>query len=138
MIVGIVAKNAILLVDFTNQARARGVPREEALRLAGPLRFRPILMTSLTVMASMVPVMMALGEGGEQRAPMGASVFGGVLTSTLLTLLVIPCAYSVMDDLSLFTRRLFSRHAQHEAHTQEAAEKEPMATATGGPATEAE
>lgn len=132
MIVGIVAKNAILLVDFTNQARAKGVPREEALRQAGPLRFRPILMTSLTVMASMVPVMLALGEGGEQRAPMGAAVFGGVLTSTLLTLIVIPCAYSVMDDLSLLIQRLFIRRAR-PAH-----EPEAESLATGGTATEAE
>jgi HAE1 family hydrophobic/amphiphilic exporter-1 len=102
MLIGIVTKNAILLVDFANQFRARGIPRDEALRKAGPLRLRPILMTAFTTIAAVTPVALALSEGGEQRAPMGVSVIGGMLTSTLLTLIVIPSVYTVMDDISLW------------------------------------
>jgi HAE1 family hydrophobic/amphiphilic exporter-1 len=99
MLTGIVTKNAILLVDFTNQMRQRGMNRDEALRRAGPLRLRPILMTAFTTIAAVTPIALALSEGGEQRAPMGVTVIGGMLTSTFLTLLVIPCVYTVMDDL---------------------------------------
>jgi hydrophobic/amphiphilic exporter-1 (mainly G- bacteria), HAE1 family len=102
MLTGIVTKNAILLVDFTNQQRAKGKNREEALRMAGPLRLRPILMTAFTTMAALTPVALALSEGGEQRAPMAVAVIGGMLTSTFLTLMVIPCVYSVMDDVSIW------------------------------------
>jgi len=109
MLVGIVTKNAILLVDFTNQMREEGMERGAALRRAGPLRLRPILMTALTTMAAVVPVAIAISEGGEQRAPMGVAVIGGMFTSTFLTLLVIPCVYTVLDDLSLFVRRQASR-----------------------------
>jgi HAE1 family hydrophobic/amphiphilic exporter-1 len=116
MLIGIVTKNAILLVDFTNQFRARGVPRDEALRRAGPLRLRPILMTAFTTIAAVVPVALALSEGGEQRAPMGVSVIGGMLTSTLLTLIVIPSVYTVMDDISLwFTSRWRSQRLDSES-----------------------
>ena len=98
MLIGIVTKNAILLVDFTNQMRREGMDREQALRRAGSLRLRPILMTALTTMAAVVPVALALSEGGEQRAPMAIAVIGGMLTSTFLTLLVVPCVYTLMDD----------------------------------------
>ncbi len=124
MLVGIVTKNAILLVDFTNQIRSEGVDREEALRRAGPLRLRPILMTALTTMSAVVPVMLAFSEGGEQRAPMGTAVFGGMLTSTLLTLLVIPCAYSVMDDLGMLVKRVLRRFAGQEPSTAHKPEPE--------------
>ncbi|MEE8347988.1 MAG: efflux RND transporter permease subunit [Acidobacteriota bacterium] len=98
MLIGIVTKNAILLVDVTNQMRRQGMDRDEALRRAGPLRLRPILMTAFTTMAAVVPVAMALSEGGEQRAPMAVAVIGGMFTSTFLTLLVVPCVYTLMDD----------------------------------------
>ena len=116
MLIGIVSKNAILLVDFTNQERAEGMERDEALRRAGPLRLRPILMTALTTMAAVLPVALAISEGGEQRAPMGIAVIGGMLTSTFLTLLVIPCVYTVMDDIGNGTIRAFKRFtvAEHE------------------------
>ncbi|MCX5770912.1 MAG: efflux RND transporter permease subunit [Candidatus Hydrogenedentes bacterium] len=114
MLVGIVTKNAILLVDFTNQLRAAGVERDVALRRAGPIRLRPILMTALTTMAAVVPVAMAMSEGGEQRAPMGVAVIGGMFTSTFLTLLVIPCVYTVLDDLSLLVRRKSRRIVARE------------------------
>jgi HAE1 family hydrophobic/amphiphilic exporter-1 len=105
MLTGIVTKNAILLVDFTNQMRRRGLSREEALERAGPLRLRPILMTALTTIAAVTPIALALSEGGEQRAPMGVAVIGGMLTSTFLTLLVIPCVYTVMDDVGNWASR---------------------------------
>jgi HAE1 family hydrophobic/amphiphilic exporter-1 len=107
MLIGIVTKNAILLLDFTNQMRLRGVPRDEALRRAGPLRLRPILMTAFTTMAAVLPVALAISEGGESRAPMGVAVIGGMMTSTLLTLLVIPCVYTVMDDMIAAVERVF-------------------------------
>jgi HAE1 family hydrophobic/amphiphilic exporter-1 len=98
MLIGIVTKNAILLIDFTNQMRREGMDREQALRRAGPLRLRPILMTAFTTMAAVVPVALALSEGGEQRAPMAVAVIGGMFTSTFLTLLVVPCVYTLMED----------------------------------------
>jgi HAE1 family hydrophobic/amphiphilic exporter-1 len=101
MLTGIVTKNAILLVDFTNQMRRKGLSRDEALRRAGPLRLRPILMTAFTTIAAVTPIALALSEGGEQRAPMGVTVIGGMLTATFLTLLVIPCVYTVLDDLGI-------------------------------------
>ncbi|TVS12662.1 MAG: efflux RND transporter permease subunit [Planctomycetaceae bacterium] len=99
MLMGLVTKNAILLVDYTNLLRRQGMSKDEALRTAGPTRLRPILMTACSTIAGMLPVALGLGQGAESRAPMGASVIGGMLTSTLLTLIVIPVVYSVLDDL---------------------------------------
>lgn len=99
MLVGIVTRNSILLVDYTNQLRARGLERTPAILQAGPTRLRPILMTAITTIVGMVPVSLALSEGGESRAPMAVAVIGGMLTSTFLTLLVIPVVYSYFDDL---------------------------------------
>lgn len=107
MLIGIVTKNAILLVDFTNQMRNEGMNREEALRRAGPLRLRPILMTAFTTMAAVVPVALALSEGGEQRAPMAVAVIGGMFTSTFLTLLVVPCVYTLTDDFGSWFAGVF-------------------------------
>ncbi|MEN3000538.1 MAG: efflux RND transporter permease subunit [Armatimonadota bacterium] len=109
MLVGLVGKNAILLVDFTNTLRSRGLPRDEALKEAGPIRLRPILMTTLSLVLAMIPVALAVGRGSEFRAPLGIVIIGGMLVSTLLTLVVIPCMYTVMDDLSHWLRRLFRR-----------------------------
>jgi hydrophobic/amphiphilic exporter-1 (mainly G- bacteria), HAE1 family len=100
MLVGLVGKNAILLVDFTNTLRARGLSREEALQQAGPIRLRPILMTTAALVLAMVPIALAVGRGSEFRAPLGIVIIGGMLVSTLLTLVVIPCMYTVMDDLT--------------------------------------
>ncbi len=106
MLMGLVTKNAILLVDFTNTLRARGLSREDALRQAGPTRLRPILMTTLAQILGTLPVAMALGRGAEFRAPLGIVVIGGLLLSSLLTLLVIPCSYTVFDDISNFFARV--------------------------------
>ncbi|MGE3347810.1 MAG: efflux RND transporter permease subunit [Ramlibacter sp.] len=118
MLMGLVTKNAILLVDFAIRSRedhtdeqgrlVPGLPRAEALLLAARVRLRPILMTTLAMIFGMVPLAFALTEGSEQRAPMGQAVIGGVITSSLLTLVVVPVVYCYMDDLSHWIRRKFA------------------------------
>jgi HAE1 family hydrophobic/amphiphilic exporter-1 len=118
MLMGLVTKNAILLVDFAIRAREGGVDdqgqavpglaRNEALLMAARVRLRPILMTTLAMIFGMVPLAFALSEGSEQRAPMGQAVIGGVITSSLLTLVVVPVVYCYMDDLAQWARRLFN------------------------------
>lgn len=99
LLMGIVAKNAILLIDFAKWAREKeGMPLREALIEAGAIRLRPILMTTFALIAGMIPVALGRGEGAQFRAPLGMAIIGGVLTSTLLTLLVIPTFYEVMDE----------------------------------------
>jgi len=98
-LMGLVTKNAILLIDFIIQARHAGMERNLAIQQAGPQRLRPILMTTLAMMAGMLPTAMALSEGSEWRAAMGITVIGGLVTSTLLTLVVVPVVYTFMDDL---------------------------------------
>ncbi|MGA8048666.1 MAG: efflux RND transporter permease subunit [Burkholderiales bacterium] len=110
MLMGLVTKNAILLVDFVNQGRREGLARAEAVVRAGAVRLRPILMTTLAMIFGMIPLALGLGEGGEQRAPMGQAVIGGVITSSLLTLVVVPVIYTYLDDLvAWLRRRLFAR-----------------------------
>ncbi len=108
MLMGLVTKNAILLVDFTIRARADGLSRDAALLQAARVRLRPILMTTLAMIFGMVPLAFALSEGSEQRAPMGQAVIGGVITSSLLTLVVVPVIYGYLDDLARWTRGLFA------------------------------
>jgi HAE1 family hydrophobic/amphiphilic exporter-1 len=99
LLMGIVAKNAILLIDFAKWAREKdGMPRREALIQAGAIRLRPIMMTTLALIAGMLPVALGIGEGAEFRAPLGRAVIGGVITSTLLTLVVIPTFYEILDE----------------------------------------
>ena len=98
MLMGLVTKNAILLVDFANQARASGADRRRALIDAGELRLRPIVMTTLAMIFGMLPTALALGAGSEFRAPMAHAVIGGLITSTLLTLVVVPVVYTYLDD----------------------------------------
>jgi hydrophobe/amphiphile efflux-1 (HAE1) family protein len=100
MLMGLVTKNGILLVDFANVLRDRGLGRSDALVEAGATRLRPILMTTFAMVFGMVPVAFAFGEGSEFRSPMGQAVIGGLVTSTLLTLFVVPVMYSVLDDFS--------------------------------------
>ncbi|HKU39300.1 MAG TPA: efflux RND transporter permease subunit, partial [Polyangiales bacterium] len=99
MLMGLVTKNAILLVDFANQLRAEGKPVSEALVQAGIIRLRPILMTTAAMIFGMMPVALAISEGGEVRAPMAICVIGGLITSTLLTLIVIPVGYSLSQGM---------------------------------------
>jgi HAE1 family hydrophobic/amphiphilic exporter-1 len=105
MLMGLVTKNAILLVDFAIRMRDEGMARTDALLHAARVRLRPILMTTLAMIFGMVPLAFALTEGSEQRAPMGQAVIGGVITSSLLTLVVVPVVYCYMDDLALWLRR---------------------------------
>jgi HAE1 family hydrophobic/amphiphilic exporter-1 len=100
MLMGLVTKNAILLVDYTNVMRERGLSRTDALLEAGPTRLRPILMTTLAMIFGMFPVAFGFGEGSEFRSPMGQAVIGGLITSTLLTLLIVPVVYTILDDFS--------------------------------------
>lgn len=99
MLIGIVVKNGILLVDYTNQLRARGVPRNEALLTAGPTRLRPILMTTLAAVLGMLPLALGVGSGSEMYVPLATVVIGGLITSTMLTLFVVPAVYTFFDDL---------------------------------------
>ncbi|MCC6396001.1 MAG: efflux RND transporter permease subunit [Bacteroidetes bacterium] len=101
MLMGLATKNGILLVDYANVLRDRGLERSEALVQAGATRLRPILMTTFAMIAGMMPVAFALGEGSEFRSPMGEAVIGGLITSTLLTLFIVPVVYSFLDDFSL-------------------------------------
>ncbi|NQT39376.1 MAG: efflux RND transporter permease subunit, partial [Planctomycetes bacterium] len=106
MLMGLVTKNAILLVDYTNLLRSRGMSKTDALLEAGPVRLRPILMTAMSTMAGMTPVAIGMGSGAETRAPMGTAIVGGMITSTILTLVVIPVVYSTVDDLAAWVRRM--------------------------------
>lgn len=99
LMVGIVVNNAIVLVDYVNQLRRRGLPREEAILEAGPVRLRPILMTSLTTVFALLPLSMGLGEGSEGQAAMATVVIGGLIFSTFLTLVVVPVGYTLLEDI---------------------------------------
>ena len=98
LLIGLVAKNSILLVDLTNQLRAQGRPVDVALREACPVRLRPVLMTSLTVILAMLPAALGLGAGAETNRPMAIAVIGGMVSSTLLTLVVVPTVYSAIES----------------------------------------
>jgi HAE1 family hydrophobic/amphiphilic exporter-1 len=104
MLMGLVTKNAILLVDFAIRTQESGVGRTDALLLAAKVRLRPILMTTLAMVFGMIPLAFALTEGSETRSPMGQAVIGGVITSSLLTLVVVPVVYCYMDDLAAWLR----------------------------------
>ena len=102
LLIGIVVKNGILLVDYTNQLRGRGIDRDEAVLTASPTRLRPILMTSSAAILGMIPLALALGKGSETQAPLATAVIGGLTTSTILTLFVVPVVYTLFDDLGNF------------------------------------
>ncbi len=130
MLVGIVVKNGILLVDYTNVLRGRGYARDEAVLTAGPTRLRPILMTTCAAIFGMLPLAIGLGRGSETQAPMATAVIGGLLTSTILTLFVVPTVYTIFDDLARMLRRDKRDLAAPEkvSPTVEAIERQPDAT----------
>lgn len=99
LLMGLVTKNAILLVDFIKQNRRAGKSRTEAILTAGPIRMRPILMTAISTIFGMLPLALALGAGAEFRSPMARAVIGGLISSTLLTLIVVPVVYTIIDDI---------------------------------------
>ncbi|MBV9494333.1 MAG: efflux RND transporter permease subunit [Acidobacteria bacterium] len=121
LLMGIVAKNAILLIDFAKWNHEKGKPLREALIEAGRVRLRPILMTTLALIAGMIPVAIGAGEGGDFRAPLGRAVIGGTITSTLLTLLVIPTVYEILAEWREKAARLFKRKP-HQTTTPAPAE----------------
>jgi predicted RND superfamily exporter protein len=106
MLMGLVAKNAILLLDCARKEEAQGTNREEALMHAGRLRLRPILMTTFALIAGMLPVAIGLGEGSEFYRPLAIAIIGGTITSTLLTLLVVPTFY---DSIEITRDRAFAK-----------------------------
>jgi HAE1 family hydrophobic/amphiphilic exporter-1 len=109
MLMGLVGKNAILLVDFTDMLRRQGMPRREAILQAGYTRLRPIMMTSATVLFAMLPLALKLQDGGESRAPIAVVIMGGVMSSTLLTLVLVPAVYTILDDAKVAVGRLLGR-----------------------------
>jgi HAE1 family hydrophobic/amphiphilic exporter-1 len=116
LLMGLVAKNAILLSDFAKWARAeRGLSIRDALIEAGGIRLRPILMTTFALIAGMTPVALGTGEGAQFRSPLGVAIIGGVITSTLLTLLVIPTFYEIMFEWRARLARLVGRSAAPHA-----------------------
>ncbi len=115
MLMGLVTKNAILLIDYTKVLRGRGLDRRTALITAGRTRLRPIMMTTSAMIFGMLPLFFALGEGAEMRAPMARAVVGGLITSTMLTLIVVPVVYTLLDDISAWIGRKAARHARAAA-----------------------
>jgi HAE1 family hydrophobic/amphiphilic exporter-1 len=113
MLMGLVTKNAILLVDFANRSRRAGATLHDALLTAGQVRLRPILMTTAAMIFGMLPLALGLGESGETQAPMGRAIIGGVLTSTLLTLVVVPVIYTYLDRFMEWRRVRKARRAIH-------------------------
>ena len=114
MLMGLVTKNGILLVDFTNQQREHGGDREDAILTAARTRIRPIIMTTFAMVFGMIPLALAIGAGAEQRAPMARAVIGGLMTSTLLTLFVVPVMYTLLDDAASWA---LSRRRSHHPVT---------------------
>jgi HAE1 family hydrophobic/amphiphilic exporter-1 len=119
LLMGIVAKNAILLIDFAKWNHEAGMPLREALIEAGRVRLRPIIMTTLALIAGMIPVALGSGEGGDFRAPLGRAVIGGTITSTFLTLLVIPTVYEIMSEWREKARGFFRRRTHVKAEPAE-------------------
>jgi hydrophobic/amphiphilic exporter-1 (mainly G- bacteria), HAE1 family len=115
MLMGLVTKNAILLVDFTNHGIREGRSRHDAILAAGQVRLRPILMTTLAMIFGMLPMAIGLGDGGEQNAPMGRAVIGGIITSTLLTLVVVPVIFTYLDTLGRRAKAWFMKGAPAHA-----------------------
>jgi hydrophobe/amphiphile efflux-1 (HAE1) family protein len=127
MLMGLVTKNAILLVDFTNHGQREGKSQFDAIMDAGQVRLRPILMTTLAMVFGMLPMAIGMGDGGELQAPMGRAVIGGVITSTLLTLVVVPVAYTYLDKLGKRVARYLK--GDHEEHADDLLEHDKMEAA---------
>lgn len=124
MLMGLVTKNAILLIDFVKQRRREGVDRTEAVLAAGPIRLRPILMTALATVFGMLPLALELGPGAEMRSPMARAVIGGMISSTLLTLVVVPVVYTLIDDAVVWVSKKL-RISQREKREDIALDQQP-------------
>jgi HAE1 family hydrophobic/amphiphilic exporter-1 len=125
---GLVAKSGILLIDYTQTLREQGVERTAALARAARVRLRPIVMTSATMICGMIPLALKLEAGAESRAPMAVVVIGGMLASTVLTLIVVPALYTVFDDLQVALRRRARRRSRPAAGAAPAALPAPAPT----------
>ena len=125
LLMGLVTKNSILLVEFINQLRRRGLSMGEAVVQAGQTRLRPILMTTLSMILGMLPIAIGFGAGGEFRQPMGVSVIGGVIISTVLTLVIVPVAYTLIDDASRWVAR-WRRNKETDTTEVRQWQKEPV------------
>ncbi len=134
MLMGLVTKNAILLVDFTNHAIRAGRTVREAIFEAGQVRLRPILMTTLAMIFGMLPMAIGVGAGGEMLAPMGRAVIGGVITSTLLTLLIVPVLYTYIYGFTERVKAYWRRGQHQEASTHVAEPAQHVPTASSEPA----
>lgn len=130
-LVGLVGKNAILLVDYTNTLRARGRNRHDALVEAGPIRLRPIMMTTLALILGMLPVALAIGRGSEFRETIGIIIIGGISLSTILTLVVIPCSYTILDDASIGLGKLLNRNRDKDEDNRRLPSGPPESEAVG-------
>lgn len=119
---GLVTKNAILMIEFANQRRQRGEERAEALVNAGEIRLRPIVMTTLAMIFGMLPLALGIGAGAEFRAPMAQAVIGGLITSSLLTLIVVPVVYTILDDLSGKARSQLTKREKEDRLAEETLE----------------
>ncbi|WP_185983670.1 efflux RND transporter permease subunit [Aureimonas mangrovi] len=122
MLMGLVTKNAILLVDYSNQARARGMSLHDSLVEAGAVRLRPIVMTTLAMVFGMLPIAIGAGEGGEQRAPMAHAVIGGLISSTLLTLIFVPVIITLLEGFKRRTRRFLPQPPPDHGEVHQPAE----------------
>jgi len=114
MLLGLVTKNSILLVDYTQKLMRSGLSRNDAIVKAGMTRLRPILMTTFALIAGMLPMALGLSETGKFRSGMGIAVIGGLISSTFLTLVVVPAIYGYLDDLRLWGRKIFGRPLKRE------------------------
>jgi HAE1 family hydrophobic/amphiphilic exporter-1 len=120
LLFGLVTKNSILLVDYANQLRRSGLDKVEAMRRAAPVRMRPVLMTAISMIFGVLPAAIGFGPGAESRAPMAIATAAGMLSSTVLTLLVVPLFYLLIDDAADWVKRMFTRvfgssHARKKA-----------------------
>jgi multidrug efflux pump subunit AcrB len=127
MLMGIVTKNAILLVDFAIEMRAKGMARFEAVVEAGHKRARPIVMTSIAMSAGMLPSALGVGEGGSFRAPMATAVIGGIIVSTVLSLVIVPSFFLIMDDVQRFFAWVFGRFVGAKDEEEEAPDARELA-----------
>jgi multidrug efflux pump subunit AcrB len=137
MLFGIVAKNSILLVDFTIEEMARGVPKFQAIMEAGHKRAQPIIMTSVAMTAGMIPTAISISGDGAWRAPMGTVVIGGLIVSTFLTLLIVPAGFSLADGFEKrigpwLRRNLLTYNPGDDRHDHGDPDRKPPASATGG------
>jgi predicted RND superfamily exporter protein len=130
MLMGIVTKNAIMLVDFAVEEMGRGTSRLEALVEAGRKRARPIVMTTIAMVAGMFPSALAYGDGGEFRSPMAIAVIGGLIVSTVLSLIFVPAVFTLLDDVGKLVWRLFGRFV---GETDEPEDAHAAAIGAAGP-----